>query len=327
MNILVIGGTGLLGSHAAKEALKRGYVVTILSRGHNTNKIENSEKIKYIDGDIYKLSDNELSSILSGQDGVVYALGIDARQTFKRPAYAKFHEDHVEICLKIVKKAKECGVKKFVVLGSYFTYFEKKFPELKLASDHIYIKTRTEQRDIVLSETTPGFDTFVLELPFILGTQEGNIPRWTFIFSMLATRGKKSLFFMKGGTAVVTAVQVGQAAMNAMDQGHGGTAYPIGGKNYQWTDFAKAYFKITKKEKGLIALHPAMFKIFGTASSFLLFIQGKERGLNIRKYTKIQYMDAYIDPDYSMSLLGYKHDDYDNALSTVIKEWIAVNRK
>lgn len=327
MNIFIIGGSGLLGSHIANEALKRGHNVTILSRGNIEGKNISDKNLRHIKGDIYKLSSDELSNILAGQEGVVYALGIDDRQTYKRPAYPQFHQDHVEICLKILKTAKSVGVKKFVVLGSYFTYFENKFPELKLAGNHIYIKTREEQRDAVLKETGSGFDTFVLELPYILGTQEGKVPPWTFLFSMLATPGKVTLFFTKGGTAAVTAVQVGQAAIGAIEQGIGGKAYPLGGKNYKWTDFAKKYFEITKKKKIIIPLYPLVFKIFGIINAFILGLQGIERGLNIGKFTKFQYMDAYLDPAYSMAVLGYKHDNYDDELSDVIKEWIKSNTK
>lgn len=325
MNILIIGGSGLLGSHIASEALRRGHTVTILSRGNNKSAIEIGARVKYIKGDVYHISDDELNSVLAGQGGVVYALGIDDRQIYRYPAYPQFHKDHVDVCLRIVRKSKENGIKKFVVLGSYFTYFADKFPELKLTNGHIYIKTREEQRAAVLKETSPGFDTFVLELPYILGTLKGRVPPWTFIFSMLARKGKRSLFFMKGGTAAVTAVQVGQAAIGAIEKGIGGKAYPIGGKNYKWTDFAEKYFEVTRERKKLMELYPVVFKMFGIMSSLLLRIQGKERGLNIGKFAELQYMNAYIDPEYSMRVLGYIHDDYDKELSNVIKEWISIN--
>ena len=35
MNVLVIGGSGLLGSYTVNETLKRGYTVFVLSRGNN----------------------------------------------------------------------------------------------------------------------------------------------------------------------------------------------------------------------------------------------------------------------------------------------------
>ncbi len=327
MNIFIFGGSGLLGSHIANEALKRSHNVTILSRGNIERTNISDENLRHVKGDIYKLTDEEISNILAGQEGVVYALGIDDRQTYKRPAYPQFHQDHVEKCLKILKIAKAVGVKKIVVLGSYFTYFENKFPKLRLASNHIYIKTRKEQRIAVLKETSTGFDTFVLELPYILGTQEGKVPPWTFLFSMLATPGKVTLFFTKGGTAAVTAVQVGQAAIGAIEQGIGGKAYPLGGKNYKWTDFAKKYFETTKKEKIIIPLYSVVFKMFGIISAFILRLQGIERGLNIGKFTKLQYMDAFLDPGYSMDILGYEHADYDNELLNVIQEWVKINKK
>ena len=327
MNIFIIGGSGLLGSHIANEALKRGHSVTTLSRGNIERADISNENIRAVKGDIYKLTDDELSNMLTGQDAVVYALGIDDRQTYKRPAYPLFHKDHVEICLKITKIAKTAGVRKFVVLGSYFTYFEHKYPDLKLASNHIYIRTREEQRVAVLKETCAGFDTFVLELPYILGTQESKVPPWTFLFSMLAAPGKATLFFTKGGTAAVTAAQVGQAAIGAIEKGIGGKSYALGGKNYKWTDFASKYFEITKNEKIILPLYPFVFKTFGIISAFILYLQGIERGLNIAKFTKLQYMDAYLDPIYPMSILGYEHDDYDNELLNVIKKWVEINKK
>ena len=48
---------------------------------------------------------------------------------------------------------------------------------------------------------------------------------------MLAGNGKHALFFLKGGTAAVTAHQVGVAAIGAIEQGTGGTSYPLGGIN------------------------------------------------------------------------------------------------
>ncbi len=224
-------------------------------------------------------------------------------------------------------KSKQNGVKKFVVLGSYFTYFADSFPELGLERDHVYIRTREEQKAAVLEETSPGFDTFVLELPYILGTLKGRVPPWTFIFLMLAGIGKRALFFKRGGTAAVTAGQVGQAAIGALEKGIGGNAYPLGGKNYEWGDFAEKYFEVTRKRKKLIALHPWVFRTFGVISALFLRIRGKERGLDIGRFGALQYMDAFIDPDYSMRALGYAHDDYDAELSKVIEEWVSIRKK
>jgi hypothetical protein len=52
-----------------------------------------------------------------------------------------------------------------------------------------------------------------------------------------------------------------------------------------------------------------------------------ERGLNIGKFTALQYRHAYIDPALSMEILGYQHDNYDEALVSVIRKWVELNRK
>lgn len=325
MNILIIGGSGLLGTHIAREALKRGHAVTILSRGREG--AGRDGRIRAIVGDVYDLPGERMDEVFSGQDAVVYALGIDDRRTHPRPAYPIFHKDHVEVCMRMLVEAKKRGASKFLVLGSYFTYFARRFPGMDLVADHIYVRTREEQRQAVLKAASPGFETYVLELPYILGSLEGRVPPWTFLFSMLAARGKFALFFAKGGTAAVTASQVGRAALGAIEGGVGGTSYPLGGKNYAWTDFAKAYAAATGREKAIVPLPAWLFRAFGALSSFFLRLSGRERGLDIGKFAAFQYMDAYIDPADSMAALGYGHEDYDAALAAVIAEWRSVDKR
>ena len=208
------------------------------------------------------------------------------------------------------------------MFGSYFSHFDRTNPEMMLAQKHPYIRTRCEQLERVLGETKPGFDSIVLELPYILGCLPGKVPPWTFLFSMLSNRGKWSLFFKKGGTAAVTANQVGQAAIGAIEKGVGGMAYAIGGCNFEWTEFAKAYARVSQRNKKLIALPPFVFCVFGVASAIILLLQGKERGISINNFVDFQYMEAFIDPLSTMTALGYSHDNYEEALDSLIKEWI-----
>jgi nucleoside-diphosphate-sugar epimerase len=324
MKLLIIGGSGLLGSFTAAEAGRRGHEVSILTRGRLEAHSGEDEEARRITGDVHAMGDSELGAALAGQDAIVYSLGIDDRQTHRRPAYAEFHEDHVTACLRVLRLARAAGAKKFLVFGSYFTYFENRFPELGLAADNIYIRTRNEQRQAVLAESGPGFDTYVLELPYILGSQKGRVPPWTFIFSMLSARGKRALFFTKGGTAAVTARQVAQAALGALETGRGGRAYPLGGRNYLWTEFAQAFFRVAKLEKKLLGLPQALFRLFGSLSALVLGLGGRERGLNLSRFAAFQYREAFVDGEPSMRELGYGHDDYEKALDEVIKEWLSL---
>jgi len=328
MHILVIGGNGLLGTFAVREAIKRGHIVTILSRGNNHIPKELEKSVISIIGNVYTMQDDDIKKIMIGQDAVVYSLGIDDREMQKRPAYEAFHYDHVTVCMKIVKNAKECGVKKFVVYGSYFTFFDKEYPELKLAEKNVYIRTRSEQKEAVLAESTNEFETFVFELPYIIGYLPGKVPPWTFIFSLLEKGRKHTFFFNKGGTAVVTAYQVAQATVGALEQeGIGGKEYPIVGSNYAWSDFAEIYFKVTGQRKKIIGIPKILFTVYGVIDSLVLLFRNKERGLSIGNYAALQYKDAFIDPSISMKALRYSEDDYENETKRLISEWILIQKK
>jgi len=325
MNILVIGGSGLLGTRTALAALSHGHTVSILARGNSELQPEIASKVRFMSGDIYAMQDGELQAAVTAHDAVVYSMGIDDRHLHHRPSYDEFHADHVTMCMKVLRIARENGVRKFVVFGSYFTYFDRVFPEMELAKHHVYIRTRCEQRDAVLGESRPDFETFMLELPYIIGYLPGKVPPWTFLFTMLAARGQRALLFSTGGTAAVTAAQVGEAAVGAIERGTGGTAYPIAGCNLTWADFAHTFFNVTNRPKRLIGLSPVMFRLFGIVNSFILYLRGRERGLSIHHFADFQYMDAFIDPEPTMKALGYAHADYGKELSELITEWTRIN--
>ena len=73
MRVLVIGGTGFIGSHTVEALVSRGYVVTVLCRNSSTfpehSPLHNS-KIEFLTGD-YRNS-NVLSRALQKMDAVIH---------------------------------------------------------------------------------------------------------------------------------------------------------------------------------------------------------------------------------------------------------------
>ena len=322
MKVLIFGGSGLLGTFAMREALARGHTVTALARGQQ----DSTESVRWLRGDLSQMSDEELRAAVSGQDAVVYALGLDDREIHSRPSFPVFYEDHVTVCLAALRAAREAGVRKFVVFGSYFTHFDERMPELNLSAHHPYIRSRRDQRDAVLKEARSGFDTYVLELPYIIGSLPGRVPPWSFLFSMLAGRGKLAFFFDRGGTAAVTAKQVAQAAMGALEPEVPSGAYPLGGVNWSWPEWAERFFAVSRERKILVAIPRALFALFGLLSSLVLRLRGQERGLAIGRFADFQYRDAFVDPAPAQRALAYAHDDYDGALAELIREWMVLRR-
>ncbi len=318
MNILIIGGSGLLGTFAVNEALQRGHVVTALARTAH----ESGGGVRWLTGDVTRMTEAQLREACEGQDALIYALGLDDRVPHARPAYPVFFEDHVTVCTRVGRVAREAGVKKFVVYGSYFTHLDQTQPALAMARHHPYVRARCEQRDAVLALARPGFDTYVLELPYIIGSLPKNVPPWTFLFSMLASPGPVALFFTRGGTAAVTARQVGQASLGAIERDVASGAYPLGGVNWTWAEWAHQFFAAAGFTKRIWALPSFAFVLFGAISGWVLALRGLQRGLAIGPFAKVQYMNVFVDPQRAQGPLGYSHDAYEQELKALVVEWL-----
>ena len=180
--------------------------------------------------------------------------------------------------------AKECGVKKAVILGST-SRISQRVPEMELTKKHPYIRSRIEQEKTALKFAEDGkMDVAVLELPYIFGTQPGRKPVWVILVEQIANMPKVTLY-PKGGTTMVTVRQVSQAIVGAATKTKGGVAYPIGYYNLTWDEL----LKIVHEEKNL------------------------EPGLNPIDLADIMCMEAFIDKKWS-EMLGVTEDDIESAI-------------
>ncbi len=319
MHVLVIGGSGLLGTFAVHEALQRGHVVSAMART-----ARESETVRWRAGDVTTMTEGQLREAFTGQDAVVYSLGLDDRHPHARPSYPVFFEDHVTVCTRVARAARDAGVKKLVVYGSYFTHLERTMPEHELAQHHPYVRSRCAQRDAVLALARPGFETYVLELPYIIATLPNTVPAWTFLLSMLA--GPMALFFTRGGTAAVTGRQVAQATLGAIEKAAPSGAYALGGVNWTWPEWARRFFAASGLTNRFFGLPRFVFVLFGAISGAVLTLRGLERGLAIGPFAKVQYSNAFIAPESAHQTLGYSHDDYEAEMVRMVTEFQRLRR-
>ena len=166
--VFVIGGTGFLGYHIIQEFLSAGWEVTAIGLPSVHPPRLFPESVKMIYQDLDQASDEELLSMMRGHTALVFAAGRDDRYTPNKPAYPMFHQANVSALARILHLAKDAGIKRAVVLGSYFAHFHRLWPELKLAERHPYIRSRIEQETVAFS--IPGLEVMVLELPYIFGS-------------------------------------------------------------------------------------------------------------------------------------------------------------
>jgi len=320
MKVFIVGGTGLIGSEAARELISRGHEVTSIALPPLPKGAVLPPEMKIELGNYMEMSDEKLRSHLQGMDALVFAAGVDERIEGPAPIYDFFKKYNIDALERLIKIAKEAGVKHVNICGSYFSYFAKKWPELELTKYHPYIRSRIDQEKMALSFADDNFHVSVLELPYIFGAQPGRKPVWVFLIESIR-KMKKNTMYTKGGTTMVTVKQVAQGIAGALEKSKGGVAYPFGYYNYEW----KQFLEIVHKHMG----YPESRKVI-TIPSFLFALQGMqinktrkkeglEGGLDMVKFTKLQTANLFIQPEEGALELGVRDDNIDDAIGESVK--------
>jgi len=225
------------------------------------------------------MTDDELRAAFAGMDGFIFAAGVDERIEGPSPIYDFFKKYNITPLERLLRLAKESGVKHAVIAGSYFSYFSKKWPEMEMTRWHPYIRSRIDQETMAFSFADDTFDVSVLELPYIFGTQKGRKPVWVFLIEMLL-KMKGAILYPKGGTAMVTVRQVGQAFAGALERGRGANAYPIGWFNLTWREMISIMNKyMGTPDKKIITIPKFLFAMSASSIEKQHRSAGTEGGL------------------------------------------------
>jgi len=321
MNVLIFGGTGLLGSAAAQIFIDRGHKVKTIALPPLPEGAPLPEEMEISFGNFLELTDEELEEAMTGVDAFVYAAGVDERVEFPPPVYdmyKKYNIDPVDRCLAMAKK---CGVKKCVILGSYFAWLAKEHPEMKLTEKHPYIASRIEQEEVAFKYADDDMGVAVLELPYIFGTQPGRRPVWVILIEQLQRFEKMPVtMYSKGGTAMLTVRQVGEAIVGAAEQVEGARAYGISCYNLTWRQFLKIVYRAMDgiEDRKIVDVPKWMFKAFGLTMRKDYEKRNIAWGIDPVYLADIMDMNLFIPTDDTREL-GCTPDDIEAAIFDSIK--------
>ncbi|HNT77795.1 MAG TPA: NAD(P)H-binding protein [Anaerolineae bacterium] len=316
MRILIVGGTGFIGYHTALECLRRGHSVTALALPPLPADDLLPPQVDIKLANLNTLSDVEVRALLHGHEAVVYAAGADDRVTPRAPAYRFFYEENVRAAARFFRLARAAGVRRGVLLSSYFATFDRMWPEMELAKHHPYIWSRVAQAEQSLNAAAPTLDLMILELGYIFGRMPGRIPIWKPLIDYL--RSPLPLFYPQGGTNMIAVSHVAEAIVGALERGAGGERYPIGDENLPWVEWLSRLTALLGKPKRVITI-PAAFARLG--ARFLVLShrrQGRESGLNPVKFIDVQIRNTFFDPTPSCEVLGYGRGGLDEALAQTV---------
>ncbi|MCX8074619.1 MAG: NAD(P)-dependent oxidoreductase [Clostridia bacterium] len=314
MKIFMIGSTGLLGASSADELIKRGHEVTSIALPNIPKGAYLNPDLKITYGNYLELNDDEIRANLNGCEGIVFAAGVDERVEFKKPVYESYEKYNIKSLERILKIAKEEKIKKVVVLGSYFAYFAKKYPKMKLCDRHPYIRSRIEQENLALSYGGDGMEVVVLELPYIFGIQKGRKPVWTVILEQIL-KMKDNTYYPRGGTTMVTVKQVAQCVAGAIENSTGTMSCPVGWYNMTWKELLGIVHEaIGMKNRKVITIPKFLYKLY----SFKIIKEYQKKevepGLNPYYLGDIMYKNLFIEPDIIKNVLKVEEDNIKQAI-------------
>jgi nucleoside-diphosphate-sugar epimerase len=318
MKVFMIGGTGLLGCAAAQIFIERGHSVKSIALPPLPEGAPISPEMELVYGNYLELSDDEIKAMMAGCDCFVFAAGVDERVEFPAPVYSFYEKYNINPVKRLIGLAKECGLTSSVVLGSYFSYFAKECPEMKLTEKHPYIRSRVAQEQGAIALADDKMSVAVLELPYIFGTQPGRKPVWVILIEQLSKMPVVTMY-PKGGTAMLTVRQVAQSIVGAAERNKGGNAYPISYYNLTWDEFLKiVHAAMGKPDRKIVHIAKWMFKLFGKTMIAEYKKKGIDPGLNPVDLAEIMCMNTFMDKKWSVSL-GVTDDDIKTAIFDSVK--------
>ena len=111
MKIFMIGGTGLLGSQAAKELIERGHDVLSIALPPLPEGAVLPPKMQIEYGNYLDMSDEEIEGYMNGCEGFVFAAGVDERVEGPAPIYNLYKKYNIDPIKRLLALAKKCGIK------------------------------------------------------------------------------------------------------------------------------------------------------------------------------------------------------------------------
>lgn len=319
--VFVLGGAGFLGRYTVVELCSRGYSVDAVSLPPLPAEGILPAGVNLELCDLFSMSDAEIVERLKGVYAFFYAAGVDERIAPKAPAAKFFYEKNVLPTQRMARLAKQAGVEKFILYGSYTAHFGELWPELHYRTVNGYPRTRLLQEEVAYLEGGCGMDVMTLRLPYIFGTMDGVMPLWKMFVDQL--KDQKIFYAPMGGTAMVTVEQVAKAAVGAMEYGKHETPYALGGVNMKYAAFYEIIAEVMGQDTKIIPttldhILPQMEQLDEQIQA-----QGIEHGIHMVYTAKFQDKDAYIDPNPVMQALHYGAMDVEASIRQTIQKCAA----
>ncbi|TDF85935.1 NAD(P)-dependent oxidoreductase [Pseudomonas sp. H9] len=256
MKTLVVGGTGLLGGHAALYLQEQGFDVTLASRRPAEAPALRALPFMELDYTRTDLSAQQLE----GYEALLFCAGNDIRHVDTTgDLAAQWRENNSVAIPRFFALAKAAGVRRAVMLGSFYPQMA---PEL--IERNPYVRSRHESCEGVRALNGDGFAAISVNAPFMVGHVPGlQVPMFDAYLAYARGQLLEELpaFGPAGGTNFMSLQSLSEALCQALVRGEPGKAYLVGDENLSFAEYFQLFFDAVGSERQVEALdreHPLM---------------------------------------------------------------------
>lgn len=255
MKILVVGGTGLIGGHAALHLSGLGHTVTIA--GRKPAAAGSLRQLPFVPCDY--LDERAPALARGGYDALVFAAGNDIRHVPPgSDEAAHWQHANIEGVPRFFARARDAGVRRAVCIGSFYP---QAAPHLVDTSP--YVRSRLLADEGVRALSSPSFAVCSLNAPFVIGTVPGLVVPGLAAHAGYALGRFPNLpvFAMPGGVNFISTASLSDAVAGALDRGEPGKAYLVGDENLSFQDYFGEMFRAAGRPEPLPILdqeHPML---------------------------------------------------------------------
>ncbi|KAH0420947.1 hypothetical protein CcaCcLH18_13718 [Colletotrichum camelliae] len=257
MKILVVGGTGMIGGHAALHLRSKGHQVTISGRRAPTE-VAALVKLPFLQGN-YLCGDITAEQLIPF-DAVVFTAGSDVRHVPEgQGADEHYLQANGEAVPAFARLAREADVRIFVHVGSAYPHI---VPEVVHASP--YVRSRKLAADGVAALTTPDFHACSLDPPIVVGAVPGmKTPMFEAYIQYAEGKLPIPSFAPAGGLNFISTQSLSEAISGAIENSEAvsGRSILVGDENMTYAEYLEMFFTATGNPQKLPVLdqdHPLM---------------------------------------------------------------------
>jgi len=303
MRVLVVGGTGLIGWHAARELVRRGHQVTALAR-RAPPAGSLPPGVDLLQADMTALD----PTALAGVEAVVHAAGTDYRNLAPRPALAFYRRINVDASQRLFAAARRAGVRRGVFVT---TYYHAVRPELARA--HPYVASRAESEPAALAAAGAELELAIVQPPYVLGAVPGRAAVGPAIARYV--RSRAPLVAPAGGTNWITVTALAEAIAAALERGRAGARYLVGDEDIAWADLLARFAGAAGVSRPVRVLPRPALRAAAGGIELYARLTGKQAGVLPRAWVDVLCDRLYYDPAGPAAELGHRRGDIDEEIA------------